>query len=69
MPRNRIGSTDTELRTRWNGRLIGLVVVVTLVNFVVDSAVTAPLLVLPEMLDHFDTDQLRGSMPPRCWRE
>jgi MFS family permease len=28
-----------------------------MVNFVVDSAISAPLLVLPEMLDHFDTDQ------------
>ncbi|QOV41571.1 MFS transporter [Streptomyces ferrugineus] len=28
-----------------------------MVNFVVDSAITAPLVVLPEMLDHFDTDQ------------
>ncbi|MGC9540096.1 MFS transporter [Streptomyces sp. UG1] len=51
------GSTDTGLHTRWNGRLIGLVAVLALVNFVVDSAITAPLVVLPEMLDHFDTDQ------------
>lgn len=45
------------LHTRWNGRLIGLVAVLALVNFVVDSAITAPLLVLPEMLDHFGTGQ------------
>ena len=45
------------LHTRWNARLIGLVAVLALVNFVVDSAITAPLVVLPEMLDHFDTDQ------------
>ncbi|MEU7468435.1 MFS transporter [Streptomyces sp. NPDC044984] len=32
-------------------------VVLALVNFVVDSAVTAPLIVLPEMLDHFGTGQ------------
>ncbi|MFI6009725.1 MFS transporter [Streptomyces sp. NPDC051243] len=31
--------------------------VLAMVNFVVDSAITAPLLVLPEVLDHFDTDQ------------
>nr|WP_221333479.1 MFS transporter [Nocardia transvalensis] len=34
-----------------------MVAVLALVNFVTDSAVTAPLLVLPEMLDHFGTDQ------------
>ncbi|WP_228044418.1 MFS transporter [Streptomyces ferrugineus] len=51
------GHTDTGLHTRWNGRLIGLVAVLAMVNFVVDSAITAPLVVLPEMLDHFDTDQ------------
>ncbi|AXB42526.1 MFS transporter [Amycolatopsis albispora] len=43
--------------TSWNGRLIGLVAVLVLVNFMVDTAITAPLLVLPEMLDHFGTDQ------------
>ncbi|MBE1878191.1 MFS transporter [Myceligenerans sp. TRM 65318] len=46
-----------ESHTRWNARLVGLVAVLALVNFVVDSAVTAPLLVLPEMLDHFGTSQ------------
>lgn len=39
------------------GRLVGLVAVLALVNFVVDSAIAAPLVVLPEMLDHFGTDQ------------
>ncbi|MFI6638425.1 MFS transporter [Streptomyces sp. NPDC050504] len=56
----RPGSTEsahTGTRTRGNGPLVGLVVVLALVNFVVDSAVTAPLVVLPEMLDHFGTDQ------------
>ncbi|GGV76770.1 MFS transporter [Streptomyces griseoloalbus] len=57
MRQSRTGSTDTALHTRWNGRLIGLVAVLALVNFVVDSAITAPLVVLPEMLDHFGTDQ------------
>jgi MFS family permease len=54
---SRTGSTDAGLHTRWNGPLIGLVAVLVMVNFVVDSAITAPLLVLPEMLDHFGTDQ------------
>uniref|UniRef100_UPI000AF1D13E MFS transporter n=1 Tax=Nocardia crassostreae TaxID=53428 RepID=UPI000AF1D13E len=43
--------------TRWNGQLIVLVAVLAMVNFVVDSAITAPLLVLPAMLDHFGTDE------------
>jgi MFS family permease len=51
------GSTGAGLHTGWNGRLVGVVAVLALVNFMVDSAITAPLLVLPEMLDHFDTDQ------------
>lgn len=51
------GSSDAGARTGGKGRLVGLVAVLVLVNFVVDSAVTAPLLVLPEMLDHFGTGQ------------
>ncbi|MFD5249361.1 MFS transporter [Amycolatopsis sp. NPDC058340] len=54
MQENRIGAGP---HTRWNGRLAGLVAVLVLVNFMVDTAITAPLLVLPEMLDHFGTDQ------------
>ncbi|WP_433201093.1 MFS transporter [Nocardia sp. CA-107356] len=57
MQQSRTGSTDAGLHTRWNEALIGLVAVLVLVNFVVDSAITAPLLVLPEMLDHFGTNQ------------
>ncbi|GAB3726833.1 MFS transporter [Amycolatopsis oliviviridis] len=48
---------DAGPHTRWTGPLIGLVAVLVLVNFMVDTAITAPLLVLPEMLDHFGTDQ------------
>ena len=51
------GSTGAGLHTGWNGRLVGVVAVLALVNFMVDSAIGAPLLVLPEMLDFFDTDQ------------
>ncbi|WP_280430534.1 MFS transporter [Nocardia brasiliensis] len=57
MHRSVSGSTGTGLHSSWNAQLIGLVAVLALVNFVVDSAITAPLLVLPEMLDHFDTHQ------------
>jgi MFS family permease len=49
--------SSAEPRVGWSSRLVGLVAVLALVNFMVDSAITAPLLVLPEMLDHFDTDQ------------
>ncbi|MGW4848477.1 MFS transporter [Nocardia brasiliensis] len=57
MHRSVAGRTGTGLHSSWNAQLIGLVAVLALVNFVVDSAITAPLLVLPEMLDHFDTHQ------------
>ncbi|MFE1009809.1 MFS transporter [Streptomyces sp. NPDC058794] len=62
MQQSRTGSTDPARtdagqHTRWSGRLVGLVAVLALVNFVVDSAITAPLVVLPEMLDHFGTGQ------------
>ncbi|OZM78883.1 MFS transporter [Pseudonocardia sp. MH-G8] len=51
------GNTGAGLHTGWNGRLVGVVAVLAMVNFMVDSAITAPLLVLPAMLDHFETDQ------------
>ena len=57
MQENTTISTDAGVRTKWSGRLVGLVAVLALVNFMVDSAITAPLLVLSEMLDYFDTDQ------------
>ncbi|MGH8879568.1 MAG: MFS transporter [Stackebrandtia sp.] len=57
MPVNTTVSTENGPRTRWTGRLIGVVATLALVNFMVDSAITAPLVVLPEMLDYFDTDQ------------
>lgn len=52
-----VDGAEAGLHTRWNGRLIGLVAVLVLVNFMVDTAISAPLIVLPEMLDHFGTDQ------------
>ncbi|MFI9454704.1 MFS transporter [Amycolatopsis sp. NPDC052450] len=57
MQESRIGNPGAGPQTRGNRRLIGLVAVLVLVNFMVDTAITAPLLVLPEMLDHFGTDQ------------
>ncbi|WP_413798013.1 MFS transporter [Streptomyces iranensis] len=51
------GPLGSERHTRWNRPLIGQVAILILVNTMVDTVVTAPLLVLPEMLDHFGTDQ------------
>lgn len=43
--------------TRWNPRLVGQIVTLLVANIVADTVVVAPLLVLPQMLDHFDTTQ------------
>jgi MFS family permease len=43
--------------TGWNPRLVGQVAVLLLVNVVVDTVITAPLIVLPLMLDAFSTSQ------------
>lgn len=48
--------TSTQ-HTRWNVRLVGQIVTLLLANIVADTVVVAPLLVLPQMLDHFDTTQ------------
>lgn len=50
-------SLSGEQHTSWNRWLVGQVAILILVNAMVDTVVTAPLLVLPEMLDHFGTDQ------------
>ncbi|WP_035857917.1 MFS transporter [Cryptosporangium arvum] len=50
-------TAEARLHSRWNARLLGLVAVLAMVSFVADAAISAPLVVLPEMLDHFDTDQ------------
>ncbi|TDP38133.1 MFS transporter [Nocardia ignorata] len=57
MQQNTTDGVNVGLHTRWSRRLLGLVAILALVNFVVDSAIGAPLIVLPEMLDHFGTDQ------------
>lgn len=51
------GIAGAGQHTSWNRRLVGQVAILILVNTMVDTVVTAPLLVLPEMLDHFGTDQ------------
>lgn len=51
------GATQHQQHTRWTARLIGRVIVLVLVNAMVDTVITAPLFVLPQMLEHFATDQ------------
>ncbi|MGV9340336.1 MFS transporter [Streptomyces sp. NPDC003688] len=46
-----------EPQDGWSGRLVRQVAVLMLVNVMVDTVIGAPLLVLPQMLDHFGTDQ------------
>ncbi|MGC7095093.1 MFS transporter [Amycolatopsis lurida] len=43
--------------TRWNRRLVRQIAVLLLANLTADSVIVMPLLVLPQMLDHFDTGQ------------
>jgi MFS family permease len=45
------------MHTRWNKRLVGQVAILILVNVMVDTVITAPLIVLPQMLAHFGADQ------------
>ncbi|MFJ9553957.1 MFS transporter [Nocardiopsis sp. NPDC101807] len=45
------------LHTRWNPRLVMQIVALLLPNIVADTVMVAPLLVLPQVLDHFDTTQ------------
>jgi len=51
------GSLSGAKHAGWNGRLVGQVAILLLVNVVVDTVITAPLIVLPRMLEHFGTDQ------------
>ncbi|WP_245720450.1 MFS transporter [Nocardia uniformis] len=47
----------TMQKHRWSRRLILWVAVMILANVLADVAITSPLMVLPQMLEHFDTDQ------------
>ncbi|XCI62927.1 MFS transporter [Mycolicibacterium parafortuitum] len=46
-----------EVRNQWSKRLVLWVVVLLLANVLADVVIGAPLMVLPELLDRFDTDQ------------
>ncbi|SOD63434.1 Predicted arabinose efflux permease, MFS family [Streptomyces zhaozhouensis] len=41
----------------WSRRLVGWAAVLTLANVLADVAIGSPMLVLPQLLEHFDTDQ------------
>ncbi|KFU75820.1 MFS transporter [Amycolatopsis lurida] len=50
----------TSSRTRhagWSRLLVGRTAILLLVNIMVDTVITAPIIVLPKMLDHFGTDE------------
>ncbi|WP_225878732.1 MFS transporter [Spongiactinospora rosea] len=49
--------SPAQLHTRWSGRLGRQVAILILANIIVDTVIGAALLVLPQMLDHFGTDQ------------
>jgi MFS family permease len=51
------GPPGTPQHTRWNPRLVGQIAALLLANITADSVIVMPLLVLPQMLDHFDTGQ------------
>ncbi|WP_024802781.1 MFS transporter [Nocardia sp. BMG51109] len=42
---------------RWRGRLILWAAVLTLANVLADVVIGSPMMVLPQLLEHFDTDQ------------
>ncbi|QNP74550.1 MFS transporter [Streptomyces roseirectus] len=42
---------------RWSARLVVWAAVLTLANVLADMAIGSPMMVLPQLLDHFDTDQ------------
>ncbi|MFJ5987107.1 MFS transporter [Lentzea sp. NPDC092896] len=43
--------------TRWNRRLAGQIAVLLLANVLADTVIVTPMLVLPQILGHFHTDQ------------
>ncbi|WP_312872894.1 MFS transporter [Kibdelosporangium persicum] len=48
---------DRSGHTRWNMRLVGQIAALLLANITADTVIVLPLLVLPQMLDHFHTGQ------------
>lgn len=48
----------TVHESRWSRRLIGWVAVLILANVLADVAIGSPMMVLPQLLEHFHTDQV-----------
>jgi MFS family permease len=51
------GSAGDLRQGRWNARLIIWAAVLTLANVLADVVIGSPMMVVPQLLDHFDTDQ------------
>ncbi|WP_026454395.1 MFS transporter [Saccharomonospora iraqiensis] len=50
-------SPDAGKHTRWNARLLSQLAALIVVNALADTVILAPTQVLPQMLEHFGTDQ------------
>ncbi|MBO0676178.1 MFS transporter [Mycolicibacterium sp. S2-37] len=51
------GSTGDVRQHRWSGRLVVWAAVLTSANVLADVVIGSPMMVIPQLLDHFDTDQ------------
>ena len=51
------GSADTGKHIRWNALLFSQLAALIVVNALSDTVILAPTQVLPQMLEHFGTDQ------------
>ena len=49
--------SSSTVEDGWSGRLVRWLAILITANLLADLVITAPLLVLPQMLRHFDTDQ------------
>jgi MFS family permease len=49
---------DGGLARSWSARLVLWAVVLTLANVLADLVIGSPMMVLPQLMDHFDTDQV-----------
>lgn len=51
------GSTGDVRERRWNRRLVAWAAVLASANVLADVVIGSPMMVIPQLLDHFDTDQ------------
>ncbi|WP_434446673.1 MFS transporter [Lentzea sp. E54] len=52
-----VARSSVVAEDRWSGRLVGWLVILVVANLLADMVVVAPLLALPQILQHFQTDQ------------